>query len=371
MTSAAIALYRYHRDAARWVPDGAIYLRMTLQDRGLAPDAAREVSDRFMRSTSEATNPRSRGFYGPTPPDYYARQFGLFRTRPLFPRLAALLYPRLGPHALQAISTGAYVSAVALTFCLLLLVAPPWLAALGALGFATAPPVLELASYPLTDELALALWIATLGAIILAVRRPSIALFALVAIAALALTFTRPAAYLPVGAALGALVTGRRAPAARHSALGLLAVTVAAGLVFFAYTIAVHGPGIAEQLRWEYDFARATGDAGTRGFFGWYVVALARALGEALTLDVYKNGALFTVALGGFGLVVAPRTGLVPILLGASCASLIALLVNPLEFVRTVELPLTPIVVLLATAALAVVARSARSLRELTADAAS
>jgi hypothetical protein len=361
----AIAFHRYHHDALRWEPDGAIYLRMTLQDRGLAPDAARDVADRFMRSTSEGTNAQSRGFYGPTPPEYYARQFGLFRTRPLFPRLAALLYPRLGPHALQAISACAYVVAVMLTFWLLLLVAPPWLAALGALGFATAPPVLDLATYPLTDELALALWIATLGTIILAARRPTIALFGLVAIAALALTFTRPAAYLPVGAALGALFTGRRDATARRTALGLVAVTAGAGLVFLAYTLAVHGPGIAEQIHWEYDFARATGDARMRGFSAWYAYALARALGEALTLDVYKNGALFTIVLGAFGVIVASRTGLVPILLGGSCASVIALVVNPLEFVRTVELPLTPIVVLLATAALAVLARSARSHWEL------
>jgi hypothetical protein len=157
----------------------------------------------------------------------------------------------------------------------------------------------------------------------------------------------------------------------RRNALGLVAVTAAAGLVFLAYTLAVHGPGIAEQLRSEYDFARATGDAGTRGLVGWYAVALARAFGEALTLDVYKNGALFTIVLGALGLVVAPRKGLVPILVGAGCASLIALLVNPLEFVRTVELPLTPIMTLLATAALAVLARNARSHRALALDASS
>ncbi|HYZ16069.1 MAG TPA: hypothetical protein VE591_06690, partial [Candidatus Acidoferrum sp.] len=331
----------------------------------LPPGAAREVSDRFMRLTSEGKNSQSRGFYGPTPPDYYVRQFDLFRTRPIFPLLAAFLYPRLGPHALQAISAAAYVCAVALMFGLLLLVAPAWLAALGALGFATAAPVLDLASYPLTDELALALWIGTLYTMILALRRPSIALFALLALAALALTFTRPAAYLPVGAAMGALVAARSDVTARRVALGLVAVTVASGLAFLAYTLAVKGPGIAEQLRWEYDFAQATGDTVRHGFVAWYLLALARALGEALTLDVYKNGALFTIALAAFGLVIAPQRRLVPVLLGASCASLIALLVNPLEFVRTVELPLTPIVVLLATATLAVVANNVRSDRDL------
>ena len=40
-----IAAYRVHHDARRWDPDAAIYLRMTLQNRGLSEDAARAEAE--------------------------------------------------------------------------------------------------------------------------------------------------------------------------------------------------------------------------------------------------------------------------------------------------------------------------------------
>src|SRR6202163_1084449 len=103
------AAYRYRHDAARWEPDAAIYLRMALADRGASPAEAKAVADRFMLTTSEGTNPQSRDFYGPATPEYYAGQFPLFRTRPLFPRLGALLYPRFGQHRLRLVSAVSYV----------------------------------------------------------------------------------------------------------------------------------------------------------------------------------------------------------------------------------------------------------------------
>src|SRR5665213_1428092 len=172
--STLTAAYRFRHDLARWEPDAAIYLRMALADRGASPAEAKTVSDRFMLTTSDATAPTSRGFYGPATPAYYADQFALFRTRPLFPQLGALLYPWFGPHGLQLISAVAYVLACVVLFFILLPLAPPWLAALGALALGTAPVVLEMSAYAMTDELALLFWTAALGAILAYQRRPGI-----------------------------------------------------------------------------------------------------------------------------------------------------------------------------------------------------
>src|ERR1700735_645540 len=94
----ATAAYRIHHDAAQWPPDAAIYLRMTLEDRGLSPGQARERADAFLRVA--ASDPDSRALYVADPPAYYVRQFDLFRTRPLFPALASVLYSSFGPRAL-------------------------------------------------------------------------------------------------------------------------------------------------------------------------------------------------------------------------------------------------------------------------------
>jgi hypothetical protein len=50
-------------------------------------------------------------------------------------------------------------------YLLLLQFVAPWLAAIGSLALATSPWVLNLAAMPLTDDVALALWIAALGAL--------------------------------------------------------------------------------------------------------------------------------------------------------------------------------------------------------------
>lgn len=351
------AVYRVRHDAPLWPPDAAIYLRMTLEDRGLSPDRARTQADAFLRTM--ASDPENRGLYGANPPAYYVQQFDLFRTRPLYPRIAAELYPAFGPHALQIVAAVAYVLAACALFAILLAFAPPWLAALGAFGFATTPSVLGVAALGLTDEPALLFWIVSLGAILAFVRRPSVAALGVAGVASLLLAFTRPAIFLPVGASLGALFALRADPLRRPAMLALVATTAGAAVVFLAYTAVVHGPGLADQLRWEYDWQHAIGAGGAEhGFGSWYAGALAGVTGEALTFDVYKNGALLVFVLAALGIASARRTPLVAVLAGAACASVVALLANPLEFVRSVELPLVPLVVILATLALGVLARA-------------
>ena len=357
LATSATAVYRVRHDAAQWPPDAAIYLRMTLEDRGFSRADARERADAYLRAT--VTDPSARAFYVADAPPYYVAQFDLFRTRPLFPAIAALLYPYAGPRALPIVAAAAYVLATIVLFGILRWYAPAWLAALGAFAFATAPPVLGVAGLGLTDAPATLFWTATLGAIIAWTRRPSPLAGVAVAIASLLLAFTRPAIFLPVGAALGAAFALRRAGARRQTIVMPVAITIVAGLVFLAFSAAVHGPGIADQLRWEYDWQLASGDpSAARGFLSWYVHALLRIAGEALTYDIYKNGALLVLVTAALGIAALRRNALVAICVAAACASLIALLANPVEFVRSVELPLTPVVVILATAALAMLARA-------------
>lgn len=357
VATTATAVYRVRHDAALWPPDAVIYLRMALEDRGLSPGAARAAANAFVNAVP--ADPGTRALTGAHPPPYYVAQFALFRTRPLFPALGALVYPFAGPRALQIVAAIAYVLATCVLFAVLLMYAPGWLAALGAFAFATAPPVLGVAGLGLTDAPALLWWIASFGAIVWYTRRPSAGILAAVAMTSLLLAFTRPAIFLPVGAALGAWFALRNDPVRGRAMRALVATTAVVAVLFVAYGAIVHGPGLSDQLRWEYDWQRATGDpAAAQGFASWYVHALARITGEALTYDVYKNGALLVLVLAALGIVARRRTPLVPIAVAAGCASLIALIANPVEYVRSVELPLVPVVVVLATAALAVLVRA-------------
>ncbi len=350
----ATAAYRLRHDAEIWTSDSAVYLRMALADRGLSEAQAKVESDRFMSGTPEARIPESAGFYGPNPPAYYARQFDLFRSRPLYPLLAAALYGPFGPRGMQLISAVAYVLASLLMFRLLLLWVTPVVAGAGALAFATAPQVLALCALPLTDQLALLFWVAALGAMLWYVRAPGGVALAGVLAAALLLTFTRPAAYLPFAAACGLAVALRaggagRAASVRSLALPLLAVTLAAGIAFALYSVVAHGPGLVAQLRWQYDWQHATGGPGASGgFVRWYAVALASALGLLLTVGVYKYAALLPLALALAGARIARREDL-GLLLGGAAGALAAIAANPLEINRTALLPLTPVVVVLAT----------------------
>ncbi len=331
---------------------------MTLEDRGLDDHAALTEANRIMRTYSSAPSARTDPRYTSHPPDYFARQFPLFRNRPLYPAVAAALYPISGARSVEYISTACYVLAVLVMFGILLLYAPPWIAGIGAVALAAAPPVHAVAAVGVTDEPALLLWLLTLGGILLYLKRPGTGLLVAIGIAATLLAFTRPAIYLPVGAALGALVAGWRDPAARRAAQRLLVVTVGAAVIFLVGSALLHGPGVEGQLNWIYDWQTQIG-ATSSSFAGWYGHALASIAGQALTYEIYDTGALLVIVLAAFGAAVARRKPVVPVAIGIACASVVALVVNPVEFVRTVELPLTPVVILLATCALTALATAA------------
>jgi hypothetical protein len=349
-----IGAYRFHHDRGLWEADGVIYLRMALQDRGMTPDAARTEANAFIRTTSQGRDPASAAFYTDTPPRYYADQFALFRNRPLFPWLAASLYPRFGPDALKVVSVAGYVAAVILMYLLLLEFVSAWLAVVGALAFALSPWVLNLAAMPLTDDLALALWVAALGALFAYLRSAAAPWLAVLIATTALLTFVRPAAYLPLGAALGALVASPRGSLQRAAATRAAVGIALVGVLFIAYSAWIHGPGITEQLRWQYAWQQAVhGPFASHGFFAWWALSFGSTLALELVVEAYRHNSLFAIVLAVLGFAIARRTIVAPVALGGAVATLVALVANPTEWNRTVTLPLTPIVVLLATLALA------------------
>ncbi|MGZ3498792.1 MAG: hypothetical protein ACXWNK_09280 [Vulcanimicrobiaceae bacterium] len=308
-----------------------------------------------MRTTAEGrANPQ---LYSANPPAFFRNQRQLFSTRPLYPALASLL-PLPAPVALKAVSAVSYVLVPALVFAIMLVVGPPWIAALGAVGIATVPLVYELAGLALTDELALLFWIATLGGLLAYLRRPSTLALAALILAAAGLTFARPAIYLALGAALGAFIGAMRSDGRRAAGTALIAL-LGVGIAFFAYSIAFHGPGIAAELRWGYDWQRTVhGQFTAHGFATWWMLSVANSLSKA-PIVVYRNLGPFTIILAGFGLLLGWRSIVAPVAVGGIAATLVAILANPFEFAleRTVTLPVSPIVVMLGTLALAALAK--------------
>ena len=73
-----------------------------------------------------------------------------------------------------------------------------------------ASSVLDFTGLALTDELALCFWIGALGALYAYLRRPNPLWLTTFMLACALLTFTRPAIYLPFGAALGAFIFAPR-----------------------------------------------------------------------------------------------------------------------------------------------------------------
>jgi hypothetical protein len=366
LVAVLVAGWHLHNKRDLWGADGAIYLRMAMQDRGIPADAARIAANRFMlerldRSGSGA-NPydSNRSLYTERPPKYYADLVAMFANRPLYPLLASLLYPAFGPAALKIVSAAAYVLTVGVMFALMCSMTSLVRATLGALVFATEQIVLNLVSAPLTDELALLFWTCTFGAIIAYQRRPGALALVILCLASIALTLTRPAFFLPLGAAAGAYLAMRGKHRTAISAAPFAAALPAA-LVYFVYTACAGGPNVLSQLRWQYTFEQAIHGIGAdQGPAVWYVSALLVAAYQAVVFTVPSLGGVILVLLALFG-ARSYRKGYVRIALFSIATISIALLVNPLQVERTVLLPMAPLIVLLAIAGLERLRVSART----------
>ncbi len=360
VVSLCIAGWQLHVDRDAWSPDGAVYLRMTMQHRGVDADTARRTTNQFMLKKLDEANASGqvsidnsvRPLYSDTPPSYYTDQFALFRNRPLYPFVAALIYPKFGPDALKAVSLIAYVASVMVMFSLLASITSLLKATIGALVFATEPVVLSLAAMPLTDELALLFWTCAFGATVAYVRRPAPIAGAVLLLSSLALTFTRPAFFLPLGAAIGAYLVLRRSfsPAISLAPLGAAIVSVVA---YFGYSAAVHGPSIMTQLYWQYAWQRSIDGFGSQsGPVLWYVKSLALSAYRLILLAVPSLGGVIVVFLAAFGLRYTPKSPLALISVASATAIAIAVFANPLDIERPVLLPMAPLVIVLAIVAI-------------------
>jgi hypothetical protein len=364
VVSFAAGAYRLQHAADTWSPDASIYLQMALHDRGLSQAEATDAANRFMQSTNEGRDDPQ--FYTAAPPAFFSEQHQLFSNRPLYPAVAALL-PTSAPRALKTISALAYALVPIVVFAILLGVVPVWVAALAALGTAAQPLVYELSGHAVTDELALLFWVSAFGALVAYLHRPrAVMLLALVVLTA-ALAWTRPAIYLPLGAAFTAVLTARAA--ARRSALAALAAIGCVALAFVAYSSATHGATLLSELRWDYAWQHARhGPYAQNGLAAWWLKSFARALPQT-AIDFNRNVGVFTAILAALAFAVARKSPLVAAAAGGLMATLLGLIGNPFDFAveRTVILPAIPICIMLAALSVGALAQNialARSARE-------
>jgi hypothetical protein len=343
------------RTSDKWTPDGFLYARMMLVDTGLSEPEAQAAASRFYLTTPAANDAHERTFYGSRAPAFFQAQYPLFRGRPLYPWLAAQLYPRFGFFALKLIAALGAVVAAAAAYRLFLLFAPWWLAACGAIAAVSPVVIGEAAVLPLTDGLALGWWTVALAAIATCARRPTRGALAVAIAAAALLALTRPAIWLPVGAAAGFVYAARRAgdPAVRRGALVMLLAQLAVAAGAVVYTAAVHGANLATLTQWAYTWQTAEhGEFVERGIAGWYAALIVRDIGLEPARMVLHGWPVLAAAAAAVGFTLRKRDLSVAVLLGAACAAPLAILLNPIDIVRTLDLPLAPVMMAGVVAAL-------------------
>lgn len=201
-TIAAVVIVRDTNAAPNWAGDGYAYSIRMQMDAGVPYERARDASRALYRDKAAMRNAEFRRYLAQPYPEYWT----LFAPRMLYPWLASLLWPRVGMTALLTVSNVAYVLCVLAVFLLLLTYARPEIAAFLALGFAFSPLARSFGAAALTDMLAVLLWTIAMFAMCRFVLRRSNLLVVLFAVAATALTLTRPLAYMPLCAAGGLLV---------------------------------------------------------------------------------------------------------------------------------------------------------------------
>jgi hypothetical protein len=347
----------------KWTPDGFLYARMMLVDTGMSEADARTAASRFYLTTPAARDPHERTFYAAQAPAFFEAQYPLFRGRPLYPWLAARLYPWFGFLALKVVAAIGAVIAAAAAYRLFLLFGPWWLAACGAIAAVSPAAIGEAAVLPLTDGLALGWWTVTLAAIAAYARRPSRTALIVAIVAAALLALTRPAIWLPIGAAAGFFVAARFAgdPAWRRGALVMLLAQLAVAAAAVAYTAAIHGANLVTLTQWAYTWQTAEhGWFVERGLAGWYLLLIVRDIVSEPARLVLLGLPVLAIAAAAIGFALRKRDPSVAVLLGAACAAPLAILLNPIDIARTLELPLASVVTAGVVAALGVALRPAR-----------
>jgi|GEM_PF-1417763 len=328
-----------------WTVDGFSYARMTLEDAGISPRESLKIAEVFYATKPIAHNPKVAKYFIVDAEHAPPAGGPIFRPRVLYPWLSSLLYPQRGLHSLLDVSALAYLAAVFGMYWLGLALARPWIAALGALAFAVSPLVFAQAESALTDMVALALWIVALASIMYFLKQPAWFYAAAFGIAALALVLTRQAVYLPFGAAVGAVVWAR----VRRDASEMLRSLWIAAIAFAAVAISVvwnayeHGASIGYELEIAHRIAVSSHSAYAMQSFGaWYRSAVL----QSVVYEVKRSILNILPVLALIAIISERRRKEVGVLVGATVAALLSILVHPApyDFPRTLDAPLYPIV---------------------------
>jgi hypothetical protein len=339
----AVAFVIPHLRKPLFTPDGVIYARMMLADRGVPQTQARDDVRAFYLTTPLARDSRYRPFLLDDKRGMFTSTAKPFASRVLYPWIAAAFFPWQHYYALPLVSAVAYVIATLLMYWMLLAFCAPLNSALGALLFAAAPIVRDFSAAALTDMLAISLLIATFGAMVRYALHGGNAYLALALACEIGLSVTRPLPYVPLGAALGlaayAFVTQRDIVLLRRAAL----LSIAAIIAWGAYALAAmltHTPSLSTHLHWLYDAAKTHWLYGSTGplspaeqhsFGAWYghqVVLVARAWIKSLAIAVYPPIALIVCACGLYAGRKSPVSWMLAAGILACCFGIFA---NPIE----------------------------------------
>jgi len=162
-------------------------------------------------------------------------------------------------------------------------------------------------------------------------------------------------------AAAGFLVAARGTgdPARRRPALVMLFAQLAAAAAAVAYTAAIHGANVATLTQWAYTWQTAEhGWFVERGIAAWYALLILRDIVYEPALLVLRGLPVLGIAAAAIGFTLRKRDPAVAVLLGAACAAPLAIVLNPIDISRALELPLAPVVTAGVVAALAAARRT-------------
>jgi hypothetical protein len=343
--AAALSCLTFEQRQLTWSDDGFTYTRMMLEDAGKPPAEALKIAESYYRASPIGHLANYAQYYSVSYHDSPRAAGPIFRSRVLYPWLAAQLYPQRGLLALVDVSMISFIIAVFALYYLLLAVARPLLAAVFALPLCLSPAIVEIAKAPLTDMLGLVLWIVALACCFhyLKLRRPVYP--ALFAITCLLMALTRPMLYLPLGATAGlAIASGLHRDRLNIRAGTMLFVITAVAIAFQLMVVrAVQGAPLLLSIQVAHANALRRGAISVgEPLSNWY----KRTVIGMLVIEAKHS---LRALVPGFAVIAAflnrhlDETGLV---VGAAIVSITPVFLdpNPYDLVRLVEAPMYPVI---------------------------
>jgi len=333
-----------------------------LMARGYSCETALKMATEFYHTQPVASDPRFAHLFGGLVPPENWDQSAL---QVVYPHAAGMLFDFRGFEALTDLSRLSYVGTAISSYSLLRNFARPWLSATLTLALMFTPRVWKSSIVPETRGPALFLWTLTLDAMCRTMRCGTASQF-IYALSCLALTFTRPVPYLPLGAAAAAfvqtIVEGDRVKKKTGAAMLAVAAVSTCVLTFAASQIKAtdvrrlirqaHAKALKARQSADYEklswFARLSEalqyDAGPRDqrLMPWYLRAIMLSMTNAGARAVLT---VFPV-VAGLGIAMRRDDPCAPLLAGATLGSAAGILGNPApqKASKTILGPLYPVI---------------------------